>query len=266
MQADLPEAYPSMALSRTGAVATIRFIRPELRNVITSQWLADIGRLVAEIRADSGIRALILTGEGSAFCAGGDLAALSKMSSSADVAAYLESVQSAFASIENLDKPVVASVNGHALGGGCELMMCCDLVVAQKDAKIGLPELLVGTIPGSGGLTRLPRMVGVLRARELVLLGRPISARRAMEIGLISEIADTSSFQERAMELAIELAERPPLAVAMAKQIIARGQDLELEKALKEEAVGAASLWGSHDHEEGLRAFRERRRPVFYGR
>lgn len=255
-----------MVLVRTGAVATIQFIRPELRNSVTLEWLKEFQRLIAEIREDAGIRAVVVTGSGSAFCAGGDLTALAKMSASAELTAYLGNVQSAFAALEGLEKPVVAAVNGHALGGGCELLMCCDVVLAQDNAKIGLPELLVGTVPGSGGLTRLPRAVGVLRARELVLLGRPISAQRALEIGLVSEVTDALSLQTRAMALAADLAERPPLAVALAKQLISRAHDTELAEALRNEAMGAASLWGTSDHAEGLRAFRERRRPVFVGR
>jgi enoyl-CoA hydratase len=257
---------PSMTLTRVGNVATITFSRPELRNAVTLQWLDDIKRLVANLQADAGVRAVVITGSGSAFCAGGDLDALTRMRSADDLIGYLGNVQSAFAAIEGLEKPVVAAVNGHALGGGCELLMCCDVVVAQADAKIGLPELLVGATPGAGGLTRLPRVVGTMRAREIVLLGRPLSAERALQMGLVSEVTDAASLYQRAAALASELAERPPLAVAIAKRLINRAHDVALTEALECEAKSAAALWGTTDHAEGLRAFQERRRPVFVGR
>jgi enoyl-CoA hydratase/carnithine racemase len=263
----MTSAFETMVLDdQHNEVATITFNRPAQRNAINSQWLADFTALLNELRDRQDITAIVVTGGPAGFCAGGDLKELAGFRSVRDTARFLTRVQQTLGMIERFEKPVVAAVHQRALGGGTELALCCDLIVAADDAQFGLPEILVGIVPGAGGIARLAKLVGAQKAKELVLLGRPFSAAEAHSMGLVTEVVASELVVERARSLASELGRRPPLAFSAAKRLLNRVQDASLQVGLDLEVQTASALAVTEDHAEGLAAFAAKRLPVYRGR
>jgi enoyl-CoA hydratase/carnithine racemase len=244
-------------------VATLRIHRPEARNALNQ----NVRRLLAEhftaLGQDEETRCIILTGGDQFFVAGADLRDLAECSA---IDMHLRNVHLLWKAIADCPKPVIAAVNGYALGGGCELAMHADIIVAGENASFGQPEIRVGIMPGAGGTQRLARAVGKFQAMKMLLTGLPVSGKEAFAMGLASEVVEDGKVQERAAELARIIADMPPLAVAQIKDVLLAGQNASLDAALMLERKAFHLLFGSHDQREGMRAFFEKRKPVYTGR
>lgn len=243
-------------------VASVRIDRPSARNALnqaTRQALADRFR---ELSTDNRVRAIVLTGGDQCFVAGADVRELAQ---ARPVEVYRRHTERLWDAISRCPKPIIAAVNGYALGGGCELAMHCDLIVAGESARFGQPEVKLGLMPGAGGTQRLIRAVGKFQAMRLALTGCLIKAPEALSIGLVSEVVSDDQTLARAHELAAELASLPPLAVTQIKEVMLMGADLPLESALALERKAFQLLFDSQDQKEGVAAFLEKRAAVFTG-
>jgi enoyl-CoA hydratase/carnithine racemase len=235
------------------------------RNSLTMAMLRELGDLAARAAADRALRVVILTGQGTrAFCAGADLKERARMGD-ADVAGFHRALRGALAALEALPQPVVAALNGAALGGGLELALACDLRVAAEGIEVGLPEVGLGIIPGGGGTARLPRIVGLGRAKELVLTGRRVGTAEALAIGLVTQVVPPARLAEAAVALAARLARNAPISLRQAKRALDGGLHLPLEAALDLENRLYQPCLPTRDRQEALRAFAEKRPPVFTG-
>jgi enoyl-CoA hydratase len=248
-----------------GAVALLTLDRPKALNALDRATLEALAARCAELAGDRSVRAVVLTGEGRAFCAGADVAEM-RAHDPAAAEAFSRLGHSAFAALESLPAPVIAAVNGYALGGGCELALACDWIYASARARFGQPEVALGLIPGFGGTTRLVRRVGVGWAKEIALGGEPIDAETALRIGLANRVFAPEQLLPAAIAAGERIATRGPLAVALAKRVIQEGQaaDLRTAHALEQTAFGLVSA--SRDRAEGMDAFLEKRDPLFEGR
>ncbi|MBP8294678.1 MAG: enoyl-CoA hydratase/isomerase family protein [Burkholderiales bacterium] len=239
--------------------------RPQALNALSPQVIAELTGALATLRADPGLRVLLVTGAGEkSFVAGADIAAMSAMSP-------LEAREFALAALgllrglEAAPFPVIALVNGYALGGGCELALACDWIVAAENAQFGQPEVNLGICPGFGGTQRLPRLVGRAMAMELCVTGRAVKAPEALRIGLVNHVVPAAGLLDKGLELARAIAAKGPVAVGIVKHLIQHGQDLDLENALRLEADNFAVLCATGDKREGMAAFLEKRKPAFTG-
>jgi len=252
-------------ITEDGLVSTLTLNRPDKLNALSTEVLGELRSAIATIGANEELRAAIITGAGKAFAAGADIAAMAKMNEwqGRDFGALGHSV---FASIEKLRFPVIAAVNGFALGGGCELALACDFIYASSKAKFGQPEVGLGVIPGFGGTQRLPRRVGPAMARELIYTGRMIGADEALRIGLANAVFAPEELLASAQKAAAHIASQGPNAVATAKRLIARGIEKPLLDANALEQDAFAACFGTEDQAEGMTAFLEKRDAVFKGR
>lgn len=240
------------------------FDRPAKLNALDARTLDELGEIVGEVERGAA-RALVLTGAGDrAFVAGADLAAMSEMTPE-EALRFAERGHAVLDRLERLPVPTIAAVNGVALGGGCEVVLACDLVYASTRARLGQPEVCLGIVPGFGGTQRLPRRVGDLRAMELLLGGEAVDAARAKELGLVLEVLPPAELLSHARAKARTILTRGPLAVATVKRLVRRGADLPLEAANALERREFAALFGSRDAREGMRAFLEKRPPDYRG-
>jgi enoyl-CoA hydratase/carnithine racemase len=252
-------------IDRRGAIETWTIDGEARRNAISRAMLRELGEHLARARADRELRCVVLTGAGDrAFCAGADLKERASMSAE-DVHAFHEGLRAALRGIETAPQPFVAALNGAALGGGLELALACDLRVAAEAAQLGLPEVSLGIIPGGGGTQRLARLVGVARAKDLVLTARRIGAAEALAMGLVSRLAPAPRLLEEALALAGAIARNAPVSLRQAKRAIDDGFHLPLEEALDLENRLYQDCLGTRDRVEALRAFAEKRAPVFTG-
>ncbi len=258
-------AYETVLVQqRESNVAVLTVNRPDKLNALNAQVIADLGNAVAELEAGS-VRAAILTGAGRAFVAGADIAQMATMTP-AQAKAFSYAGHELGARIENARFPLIAAVNGFALGGGCELALCCDFIYASTKAKFGQPEVKLGLMPGFGGTTRLPRRVGPGRARELVYSGEMIRADEAERIGLVNRVLEPDELMPAALKTAELIATRAPLAVRESKRVVLRGLESDLVTANELEAQAFATLFGSEDQREGTSAFIDQRDPTFTGK
>jgi enoyl-CoA hydratase len=259
-------AYETLQLAVDERVATVTLNRPKVLNALNAAMLRELGEVFAVLGSDDAVRVVLLRGEGGkAFAAGADIGELAQ----ADAATgrqMAESAQRVFRRIETLGKPVIACIDGFALGGGCELAMACTLRLASETARLGQPEIKLGLIPGYGGSQRLPRLVGQGAALKMLLTGTMVDAAQALRIGLVDEVVPVDSLTGRATELARLIAGMPPLAVSAAIQAVGRGADLPLDEALALEAEIFGRLCGTEDKREGTRAFLEKRAAIWVGR
>jgi enoyl-CoA hydratase/carnithine racemase len=254
-------------VERRGKVAVFTIDRQDRMNSLSRDTLFAFGRLAREAAVDDSVRAIIVTGAGDkAFCAGADLKERHKMDEN-DVRKQIELYRSELGPLDRSPKPVVAAINGLALGGGLELALLCDLRVAAAHATLSLPETSLGIIPGAGGTQRLPRLIGEARAKELILLCRRLTAQEALEWGLVNRVApkDTSVVED-ALAWIAPIAEGAPLAQAAALQAIDRALDTTLELGLELEKVSYDSVLVSEDRREALEAFANKRKPQFQGK
>ena len=249
-----------------GPFATVTVDRPKSLNALDTRTLQELEKAAADLATRDGLRGVILTGAGEkAFVAGADIAAMNGMS--ADQARHFGALgQRVMDVIAALPVPVVAAVNGFALGGGCELALACDFIYASENARFGLPEVSLGILPGFGGTQRLTRLLGRARAKELIFTGDMIDAARAKEIGLVLDVVPLANLLGHARAVLERIAKKGPLAVRRAKEAIDRGADLELADGLTIERQVFSDLFDSADRREGMKAFLEKRPPVFTGR
>lgn len=259
--------YPTLLIETDAdGIAVVTINRPDKLNALNAQVFADLEALLAAIRADAAIRAVVLTGAGpKAFVAGADIGELAEVDAAAG-AALAARGQAVFRALERLPIPVIAAVNGFALGGGCELAMACHLRLAAPGAKFGQPEVKLGLIPGYGGTVRLPRLVGRGRALELLLTARVVDAEEALRIGLVERIVPADALLDEARGVARTILAMGPRAVALCLATVDRALDLDLDAGLAAEAAAFGEACGTDDKREGTAAFLAKRPPAFTGR
>jgi enoyl-CoA hydratase len=256
----------TLLVEKADHVTVLTLNRPDKLNALNAELLEALSAALRDLEADDTLRCAILTGAGDkAFAAGADIAAMSEMTTT-QAKRFAELGHSIGARIEQARFPVIAAVNGFALGGGCELALCCDFIYASDKAKLGQPEVNLGVIPGFGGTQRLARRVGAARARELCMTGDMVGADEALRIGLVNAVVPHAELLARVHDVAKKIASKGPLAVASVKRAILRGADVPLPTANELEATAFAALFGTQDQREGMKAFLEKRPATFEGR
>lgn len=247
-------------------IATLTINRPKALNALNTEVLLKIRETLLECCASDEVNVIIITGAGEkSFVAGADIAAMKDMSPR-EAMAFAELGQSVFGAIESAPKPVIAAVNGYALGGGTELAVSCDIILASEKARFGTPEVNLGVFPGFGGTQRLPRLLGKARAKEVIFSGEMFDATRALAIGLVNRICPPEELMEEARNLARTIMTKGPVALTLAKQSIEAGYDQDLDKALLIERSLFAQCFDTADQTEGMAAFLEKREPKFKGK
>ena len=247
-------------------VAIVTINRAEKLNALDAATITELFQLFKKLKQDNSVSVIILTGSGEkAFVAGAEISEIQRHD---DISGRIFSLrgQKVFRFIEKMDKPVIAAINGYALGGGCELAMACHLRLAAQNAKFGQPEINLGLIPGYGGTQRLPRIIGKTRAMYLLLTGEMVSAEQALQLGLVNEIVPQEELLNRAKELANTLVAKAKIATQYIIQTVNEGQDLSLDAGLNLEAELFGNVCGTEDMKEGTAAFLEKRKPVFKGK
>jgi len=250
-----PEYQPNIAL--------IRLNRPKELNALNLQLMSELRNALKELDDTKNVRVIIITGNEKAFAAGADI---KQMSDKTAIDMLQIDQFSTWDGIRKIKKPIIAAVSGFALGGGCELAMLCDMIVASETAKFGQPEIKIGVMPGAGGTQRLTRAIGKARAMEMVLTGKFISAEEALQAGLINKIVPVELYLNEAVKLAKEIAELSPIAVQLAKESVNKAFDSFLQEGLHFERKNFYMLFASEDQKEGMNAFIEKRKPEFKGR
>ena len=259
-------AYTNLLYEVSDGIAQVTVNRPDKLNPLDGDTIEALAQCFADIAADSAVKAVILTGTGEkAFVAGADINHLTKLTALEGRAWGLRG-QQVFSQIENLPKPVIAAINGWALGGGLELAMACHLRVASPNAKLGQPEVKLGIVPGYGGTQRLPRLVGKGRALEIILTGEPITADEAHRIGLVNRVVPQEQLLAEANAIAAKILENGPVAVELCLDAVNRGLDMPLNEALRWEAAQFGLSCATEDIREGTTAFLEKRKAKFQGR
>jgi enoyl-CoA hydratase len=257
-------AYQSLLFDVADGIATITVNRPDKLNALNDATMEELGRAIDQARSDSAVGAVILTGAGRAFVAGADIKEL-QSKSTADAKKLARRGQEIFGRFESSPKPVLAAVNGFALGGGCELAMACHVRIASEQAKFGQPEVKLGTIPGYGGTQRLTRLVGQGRALQLLLTGEIIDAAEALRLGLVNRVVAPDALIDASRKLIAQMLANGPLALARCIEVVNRGTDVALDEALAMEAAAFGELAATQDMREGTSAFLEKRSPKFRG-
>ncbi len=250
-------------------IAEIRLNRPDKLNSLTLELVTLLWQHLDDLEKDERVRVIILTGTGKGFCAGSDLNDRLNRKIPGPIPGidgYLLAVRASVNKIEKLAKPVIAALNGHAIGGGLEVALACDMRIASERAKFGLTEVKVGTIAAAGGTQRLPRLIGVGLAMEIILSGELIEANEALRIGLVNKVVPAEQVLDAAWALAEKIAKRAPLAVRLAKAAVLKGMEMNMENALDLEASYSQLLSTTADRAEGMNAFLEKRDPVFTGK
>lgn len=258
------DTYPDLKLTHpAGGVVSIQIDRPNFRNALNIAVRTQLAHAFAETVQDPDARAIVLSGAGGSFCGGADL---NEMADITAIDMYLRHTETLWASIAACPLPVIAAVDGYALGGGLELAMHADIIVADPAAKLGQPEVRVGVMPGAGGTQRLQRAIGKPRAMLMCLTGAFISGEEAAAMGLISKLANDGDALAEATTIATQIALMPPIAVAQIKEVMLAGADAPLPTALMLERKAFQLLFASADQKEGLTAFREKRKPQYHGK
>ena len=255
--------YEHVLLDVEPPIATVTLNRPRVLNALSPELIAEVSDALSRLDADESVRAAVLTGGPKVFAAGADIG---DMADRSPVDQLLRDQTGRWSRITAFSKPLIAAVNGYALGGGCELALMCDLIVAGENARIGQPEINLGIIPGAGGTQRWPRTVGKYVAMEVNLTGQPLSADRAYQLGLVNRLVPAEVTIEVAKQLARQLAEKPPLAVRLAKESVNKAFETPLDEGLLVERKNFYFLFASEDQKEGMRAFLEKRKAAFKGR
>lgn len=246
----------------TAEVAVVQLNRPECKNALNLAVRERLAEYFSLLSGDDQVRAIVITGNQEAFAAGADLADLAPRSA---LEMMLRKTHLMWRAIADCPKPVIAAVAGYAFGGGCELAMHADIIIAGENASFSQPEIKVGIMPGAGGTQRLVRAVGKYNAMRLLLTGDAISAGEAREMGLVSLVVPDEEVLDRALAMARRIAAMPPLAVAQIKEVVLTGQDAALDQALALERKAFQLLFATHDQKEGMQAFLEKRKPVYQG-
>jgi enoyl-CoA hydratase len=258
--------FKNIIYEKSEGIATITLNRPEALNAFSKEVVEEIIHALEDVTNDEDVRVVVLTGSGEkAFSAGADIKAMVGMTPLKARELSLMGERLCLA-LENLEKPVIAALNGYALGGGLEVAMSCDLRVATENARMGQTEINIGLIPGWGGTQRLTRLIGKTKAKEMVFTGRMIDAKTAEQLGILNMVVPPDKFKETVRQFALELAFKAPVAVRVAKALINKGADIGLDSALALEREGFGVVASTEDFREGVSAFTEKRKPVFKGK
>lgn len=260
------DQYNNILFERQGSIGIITINRPKVLNALNKETMRELKILVEQIAVDQEIGVVIVTGSGEkSFVAGADISEMQPLSA-LEARKWGRFSQGVFNSIENLPQPVIAAVNGFALGGGCELAMSCDIRIASERAKFGQPEVLLGVIPGFAGTQRLPRLVGKGRAKELMFTGKQIDAAEAYRIGLVNAVVPADQLMDAAKEWANMILSRGPVAVQLCKAAVNEGLDMDFESGQAYESEVFGLCFATEDQSEGMAAFIEKRKAVFQGK
>ncbi len=257
--------FKNIIFEKQENIAIIKLNRPKALNALNTELLLELEQAVSDVENDSEIRVAIVTGEGKAFAAGADIAAMKDMNSIEGLT-YAKTGQAVYRHIEEVRKPFIAAINGFALGGGCELTLACDLRIASTKAKLGLPETGLGIVPGFGGTQRLPRLIGDAKAKELILTADTIGAEEALAIGLVNRVTEPEALMEETMKLVKKILSKAPIAVGFAKDAINRGKQVDIDSAEALEALYVGMCFSTEDLHEGMTAFVEKRAADFKDR
>ncbi len=267
MSVEASGPYETLLLERDGPLLVITIHRPKVLNALSQTVLSEIERTIDEAGDDESVRAIIITGMGErAFAAGADIGELQALETGLDGHGHSHAAHRLLNKMADLPKPIIMAVNGYALGGGCELAMAGDIILASDNARFGQPEINLGIIPGFGGTFRLPRLVGRTKAMEMVLLGDMIDAQEALRIGLVNEVFPQAELLDRAKAMGQKIASKSPATVALAKRAVNEGLEIDARSAADLEAVYFGMAVGTEDRKEGTAAFLEKRQPAFKGR
>ncbi|HLA27114.1 MAG TPA: enoyl-CoA hydratase-related protein [Syntrophales bacterium] len=257
--------YKNILFTVEEGIATITFNRPKAMNAMNSETMSELFDVAGVCKNDENVKVLILTGAGEkAFVAGADISEMQDMRPAAALS-FMEKGNETLRLIETMPKPSIAAVNGYALGGGAEISMACDVRFASENAVFGQPEISLGMMPGWGGTQRLPRLIGMGRAKELIMGGAHIDAKRAFEVGLVNRVLPADQLMAEAKKFAVKLAGLGGFALKMIKQSINFGYDLSLDNAVRLEVECCAQCFSTDDQKEGMKAFLEKRKPGFTG-
>jgi enoyl-CoA hydratase len=259
-------AYENISLSMEEGIAILKVNRPKVLNALNRATLLEIQRALKELEKDPGVRVLIITGEGEkAFVAGADISEMAPMNPK-EALEFSKLGHETLSLVEEFPCPVIAAVNGYALGGGLELVLACDIILASENARLGLPEVTLGICPGFGGTQRLPRLIGKARAKELIFTGEMIDAKKAYEYGIVNKVVPQDKLLDEAKEIARKIAKNGPLAVRTAKRLVEMGLETSLRNGEAMEMEAWANLFATEDQKEGMKAFLEKRKPEFKAR
>lgn len=256
-------SYEFIKVSLEGSIGIIELNRPQVLNALNLKIVDEIVEEMERMDRDDSIRVILLTGNERAFAAGADI---DEMADEAVISMLLKDQFTAWDRMGKINKPMIAAVSGFVLGGGCELMMSCDMVVASETTKIGQPEIKLGVMPGAGGTQRLTKAVGKVKAMEMLLTGDPISADEALRYGLVNKVVPVEVYFQEALKLAKKIAVQPPVAARLIKKSVLKAMDNPLDEGMEYERNCFYLLFASEDKNEGMRAFVEKRRPQFTGR
>jgi enoyl-CoA hydratase len=258
--------YSEIVYEKRDGLAEIRLNRPRNLNALTRKMVLEIHNALADAQRDDKVKAIILTGEGRAFCAGEDLKEGLVEVTAQDFRQKILDYQMVTIDLKEITKPVICAVNGFALGGGCEVALSCDIVVASNGAKFGFPEVKVGLLMTNAGFHTLPRLIGEKRAKELALTGDMIDASEAERIGLVNKVVPGEKLIETVTEIAQKIAQNAPVSVKLTKLMIDRGIDSSFESVMALETEAVTVAYATEDRKEGSKAFAEKRKPLFKGK
>ncbi len=258
-------SYETIILDRKEGIGYLTINRPKVFNAINNQMIEEMKRAIEEFHQDKLVGVVIITGTGKAFQTGADIEELSQMSP-LEILQWNQGVVENFDALEKMRQPVIAAINGYALGGGLELALACTIRIAADSAKMGLPEVKIGILPGAGGTQRLPRLIGKGLAAEMILTGEMIDAKEAYRIGLVNRVVPAEQLMATAEEIGRKILRNAPIAVALAKDAIEVGKNLPLDGAIQYAQKNCITCFSTEDMKEGTAAFLEKRKPQFKGR
>jgi enoyl-CoA hydratase len=254
--------YKNIIVEKKQGIGYLKINRPKALNALNMETILELKKALKDLENDTNIKVIILTGEGKAFIAGADIKEMANLTT-LEAKKFSEIGHSLLSDFEKSRLPIIAAINGYALGGGCETLLACDICIASKNAKIGQPEINLGIHPGFGGTQRLPRVIGALKAKELLFTGRTIEADEAENIGLVNMVVEGEKLMGKAEEIAGQIAKKSSVPTAFIKELVNRGMNIDLENANSLEISYFSSSFSTDDQIEGMTAFVEKRKPSF---
>lgn len=257
--------YTHLLLEKNDGIGTLTINRPSVLNALDIETLHELHHAIDDLEKDTSIQVAVITGKDKAFIAGADIKQM-KLMTTLDAKEFSELGHHLTMKIEQSRLPYIAAVNGYALGGGCEVMMACDIIVASTTAKIGQPEINLGIPPGFGGTQRLPRLIGTNKAKEMLLTGEAIAAEEALRIGLINKVVEPDKLLEETHKLCQKIIAKSPITISFIKTLVNKGRNIDLPSACALETSYFSSSFSTEDQKEGMAAFLEKRKPVFKGK